>query len=219
MPSATMSDKSNFQDASQTVVVIDDNDLFRQSMEALFQSVGLQTRLFASAVEFLQADFSDTARCIVVDVRMPKMSGLDLQQELAARQVRTPIIIITGHADVPMSVRAMKAGAVDFLTKPFRDQDMIDAVTQALARDSQRRSQSDQIVAIKARYDALTPRERQVMMLVTSGLMNKQSAAKLGLQEITVKLHRASVMKKMAARSLADLVRMTEAIERALDRG
>lgn len=218
MLNPVMSEKSAARDAPQTVLVIDDNTQFLGSMEALFRSVGLHTRLFASAMDFLQADLPDTPSCIVVDVRMPKMSGLDLQQELAARQVRIPVIIITGHADVPMSVQAMKAGAVDFLTKPFRDQDMIDAVSQALARDHERCNQADQIVAIKARYDRLTARERQVMMLVTSGLMNKQSAAELGLQEITVKLHRASVMKKMGARSLADLVRMADAIERTFGR-
>jgi FixJ family two-component response regulator len=209
-----MTDKRGVSDVAQTVLVIDDNADFLGSMDALFRSIGLRTALFSSALEFLEAELPDTPACIVVDVRMPKMSGLDLQHELAARQIRTPVIIITGHADVPMSVRAMKAGAVDFLTKPFRDQDMIDAVTAALARDHERRRQADQVTEVKARYDGLTAREREVMLLVTSGLMNKQAAAELGLQEITVKLHRASVMKKMNARSLADLVRMAEALER-----
>lgn len=209
-----MTDKRGVSDVAQTVLVIDDNADFLGSMDALFRSIGLRTALFPSALEFLEAELPDTPACIVVDVRMPKMSGLDLQHELAARQIRTPVIIITGHADVPMSVRAMKAGAVDFLTKPFRDQDMIDAVTAALARDHDRRQQADQVTEVKTRYDGLTAREREVMLLVTSGLMNKQAAAELGLQEITVKLHRASVMKKMNARSLADLVRMAEALER-----
>lgn len=205
---------SDIEDAPQTVLVVDDNELFRNSMDNLLRSIGLNTMLFASAQEFLDTPLPDTPSCIVVDVRMPKMSGLDLQEELTARKIKTPIIVMTGHADVPMSVKAMKAGAVDFLAKPFREQDMIDAVTAALAKDSECRRAARGTADVQTRFDALTPRERQVMLLVAAGLMNKQVAGELGLQEITVKLHRASLMKKMGAGSLADLVRMAEVIAR-----
>lgn len=213
MPTTTTAGRSRADDAAQTVLIIDDNELFRGSMDTLFRSIGLKTALYASAQEFLDAPMPQTASCIIVDVRMPKMSGLDLQMELVNRRVRTPIIVMTGHADVPMTVRAMKAGAIDFLAKPFRDQDIIDAVTAALSKDAARRRQESDSFDVQARFEALTPRERQVMLLVASGLMNKQVAGELGLQEMTVKLHRASLMKKMQARSLADLVRMADAID------
>ena len=165
--------------------------------------------MYASATAFLTVDAPTATSCIVTDVRMPGLSGLDFQKVLAARGVTTPVILITGHGDVPMSVRAMKAGAVDFLTKPFRDQDLIDAVNEALERDRRARRRAGDAAAAKARYDLLTPRERQVMEHVVAGLMNKQTAAELGLSEITVKLHRASLMRKLEVQTVVDLVRLS----------
>jgi FixJ family two-component response regulator len=195
-----------------TVFVIDDDHSMREALGRLFQSVGLQVQLFSSALELQNSARPDVAGCLVLDVRLPGLSGFDLQAELAKSNIHVPIVFITGHGDIPMSVRAMKAGAIDFLTKPFRDQDLLDAVNQALERDRKRRMDERELADFHALYDALTPRQREVMTLVTDGLMNKQVAAKLGLSEISVKIHRGAVMKKMGVRSLADLVRIAEAL-------
>ena len=195
-----------------TVYVIDDDVSIREMLSSLFRSIGLRAEVFASASELLQSKLPDAPGCLVLDVRLPGLSGLDLQAELAKASIHTPIIFMTGHGDIPMSVRAMKAGAVDFLTKPFRDQDLLDAVTTALDSDRTRRQHEKDISDLRIHFESLTPRERQVMALVTSGLMNKQAAAEVGLSEVTVKIHRGNVMKKMGAKSLADLVRMAEAL-------
>jgi FixJ family two-component response regulator len=192
------------------VYVIDDDASLREALGSLFRSVGLRVQVFASATELLQNQLPAVPSCLVLDIRLPGLSGLDLQATLANADIRIPIIFMTGHGDIPMSVRAMKAGAVDFLTKPFRDQDMLDAVTMALERDRQRRSDERGVTDLRALFEALTPREREVMAFVTDGLMNKQIAGEIGISEITVKIHRGNVMKKMGARSLAELVRMAD---------
>jgi len=194
------------------VFVVDDDASVRDALSSLFRSVGLQVDLFESAAEFLQHKIPDAACCLVLDVRLPGMSGLDFQAELARAKIQIPIIFMTGHGDIPMSVRAMKAGASDFLAKPFRDQDMLDAVTTALHRDRKERDGQRAAATLRESYELLTSREREVMALVTAGLMNKQAAAELGLSEITVKIHRGQVMRKMNAKSLADLVRMAESL-------
>jgi FixJ family two-component response regulator len=194
------------------VFVVDDDASIRQALGRLFQSVQLRAEVFASPQEFLQGQRPDVPSCLVLDVRLPGLSGLDFQAELARADIRIPIVFITGHGDIPMTVRAMKAGAVDFLAKPFRDQDLLDAVTAAIQRDQQRREHESSVADLKVHFSRLTAREREIMALVASGLMSKQIAAQIGLSEITVKVHRSHIMKKIGARSVADLVRMAEAL-------
>jgi len=200
------------------VIVVDDDASVREALHSLFRSVGLDVETFASAAEFMQREHADVPTCLVLDVRLPGLSGLDFQAELVKADVRTPIIFMTGHGDIPMTVRAMKAGAVEFLAKPFRDQDMLDAVQLALDRDRARREGERAVAGLKASYRTLTPREQEVMALVTSGLMNKQVAGKLGVSEITIKLHRGNLSRKMGAKSFADLVRMAELLGSARPR-
>lgn len=198
--------------AAATVVVVDDDASLREALASLFRSVGLNVLGFATTADLAETRLPDAACCLVLDIRLPGVSGLEFQAQLNRDAVGIPVIFMTGHGDIPMSVRAMKAGAVDFLAKPFRDQDMLDAVWAAIERDRRRRDGERAVATVRARYESLTPREREILAHVTAGLMNKQIAAAVGLSEITVKIHRGNVMRKMEARSLADLVRMAEVL-------
>jgi FixJ family two-component response regulator len=192
------------------VYVIDDDESMRRGLTNLFESVGLRVEAFGSAPELLQRKLPDVPSCVVLDIRLPGMSGLDFQTLLEKAAIHIPIVFMTGHGDIPMSVKAMKAGAADFLTKPFRQQEMLDAVTAAIERDRKRRQDEKIVSNARALFETLTPREREILALVAAGLMNKQIAAEIGIAEITVKIHRGHIMKKMGTRSLADLVRIAE---------
>jgi len=197
-------------EAEPTIFVIDDDPSVRQSLESLIKSVGWRVRTYGSAQEFLGSGHLEAPGCIVLDVRLPGLSGLDLQQALLRAKSHLPVIFITGHGDIPMSVQAMKAGAVEFLPKPFREQDLLDALKLALDRDRTTRQQRAELAALRTRYDSVTPREQQVMGLLVTGLLNKEIAATLGVSEVTIKVHRSQIMQKMQADSLANLVRMAE---------
>ena len=196
------------------IYVVDDDISMCAALDTLFRSVGLAVRTFVSVREFMNAGVADAPGCIVLDVRLPGMSGLEFQEELEKLGIHLPVVLMTGYGDIPMSVRAMKAGAVDFLPKPFREQDMLDAVTAAIKRDRQRRSSENDVVSLRDRFTTLSAREQQVMMLVVAGKMNKQVAGELEISEITVKIHRGAAMRKMGARTFADLVRMAEVLKK-----
>jgi FixJ family two-component response regulator len=200
------------QSDQSLVLVVDDDPLMRAAMQRLFRSVGMQAEVFASTAEFLQSKLADVPSCLILDVRLPGLSGLDFQSELIKAGIQIPIIFITGYGDIPMTVKAMKAGAIEFLPKPFREQDMLDAVRLGLDRDRARRIGERAVADVRSKFSSLTAREREVMALVAAGLMNKQIAGEMKLAEITVKLHRGNVMRKMDAKSVADLVRMADMI-------
>jgi FixJ family two-component response regulator len=201
------------KDADPIVFVVDDDSSIREAIESLVKLAGLRVETFGTAQEFLRSERLDLPGCVVLDVELPGLSGLDLQRELAAHGIKLPIIFVTGYGDIPMSVSAMKAGALEFLTKPFRDQDLLDAIQQALERDRAARQHSREIAELRERFDGLTSREREVMSLVVAGWLNKQIGFELKISEITVKIHRGRVMNKTGAQSLAELVRMTEKLE------
>jgi FixJ family two-component response regulator len=202
-------------DANSTVLIVDDDAEFRDSVGRLLRTVGLHSQQFSSVSDFFEADLSDGPTCLVLDVRMPGRSGLELQRDLAAANRQMPIIFITAHADVPMTVQAMKGGAIEFLTKPFRDQDLLDAVDAGLARDRARRESEKALVALRQRFDTLSSREREIMVQVTAGRLNKQIANDMGIAESTVKVHRTNLMRKMKARSLPELSRMADMLQLA----
>jgi FixJ family two-component response regulator len=200
------------EDGERVVLVVDDDIAIRESLASLFQSVGLRVKVFGSAPELLQSKLPNAPSCLVLDIRLPGISGLDFQMDLDKAGIRIPIIFMTGHGDIPMSVQAMKAGAVDFLTKPLRHQEMIHAVTRALAADQKRRADEKIVSDLRLLYESLTPREREVLALAAAGMMNKLIAEELGVSEITVKVHRSNVMRKMRTRSLADLARIADTL-------
>jgi FixJ family two-component response regulator len=200
------------QEEQPTVIVIDDDDLVREAVCDLLRSIGLPTKPFASVPEFLKSKLPDGPSCLVLDVRLPGLSGLDFQSELNKSNIQIPIVFMTGHGDIPMTVRAMKGGAVDFLAKPFRDQDMLDAVQAAIEHDRQRRQGATSTLKLRSAFDSLTSREQEIMGFVAAGLMNKQIANEIGVSEVTVKFHRGNLMRKMGAKSIAELVRMAEAL-------
>jgi RNA polymerase sigma factor (sigma-70 family) len=200
-------------DAKPTILIVDDDPELRASLERLLRSVGLDAQLFASIPDFLKSDLPDGPTCLVLDVRLPGRSGLDLQRELAATNIQIPIIFITGHGDIPMSVQAMKGGAIEFLTKPFRDQELVEAIHLGLARDRDHRENEESLRALRERFESLSPREREIMIQVVQGRLSKQIAFDIGISEVTVKVHRSNLMRKMKAASLPELGRIADKLK------